>query len=424
EEVPSIVVQELKRVLTTAFGDEANRLVVKLPASGYSPDNFAGKLGMLASRNKTALEAYCAGIPYQFLSRRPGFADTCLLARREHGHRAITTAALARMMNSPSQWLEKQAGIASLESNASAQVPLVISENRLVQWKISDRCARDVLAGLDADDITARAALDPTLCAAALRRTFIQGFADKARLCREAVEKLSSHMGIEEEIPSLTWIFDGEGKDFFDAIRAPKMGLLPPLEEGKLPASVHIVTGTSHRSRLFMQLLVRCALGEKFEMWFVDWNEKTLAPTFERWTTVPEAMDAPTLSRRLLEVWIDIVNAQCAHAPAYWIDCKSFGKDDTKTAPSLMLAAGDTKRCLTQTGNALKKSFMALTELFVTAPEDWQAALFSGEARTGKTKGRKTKSGQTKDPMQDFDASYAKWRADYIGLTGNNEGQR
>lgn len=425
EEVPSIVVQELKRVLTTAFGDSANQLIVKLPASGYSPDNFSAKLGMLASRNKTALEAYCEGVPEDFLAPRPDFADTGLVAKREHGHRVITTAALASMINSPDRWLEKQAGIDSLGNNASAEVPLVIPENKLIQWKISDRCARDVLAGLDADDIVARAALDPTLCASALRSRSIQGYADKAQRCRELAEELASHMGAEEEIPAQTLIFDGAGKDFFDAIRAPKMGLRAPLKEGKLPASVHIVSGSSHKNRLFMQLLVRCALGEQLEMWLIDWEDNvgpSGAPKFERWTTASGAENAPALSRRLLEAWLDVVNAQCAHAPAYWAEYSAFGKDATKPAPSLMLAAGDTKRRLTQTGNALKQCFMALTGLFVTEPEEWQMPLFSDGTNPRKPKGGRKKGGATKDPVQNFEESYAKWRAVYSGLISNNGG--
>lgn len=422
EDVPSIVVQELKRVLNTALGEGAKQLIVKLPASVYSPANFAASLGMLSSRNQTALEAYCEGVPHNFLSERPDFADTSLVAKREHGHRAITTAALARMMNSPDQWLEKQAGINSLDNTVVADVPLVISEDKLVQWKLSDRCARDVLAGLNVNEITERAALDPTLCAAPLRRLSLRVFADKAQRLREAAETLVSRMGPEGEIPSQTLVFDGEGKGFFDAIRAPKLGVLTPLENGGIAASVHIVSGTSHKIRLFLQFLVRCALGESLEMWLVAWNDKAGSLTFERWSTVLDNFDASDVGRRLLEVWIDVVNAQCADAPAYWYEHKSSNRGDAKPAPSLMLADGDTKRRLTQSGSELMERFKGLIGLFVKMPEDWQVELFSDYTKPPKQKNVNKTNGEAKDSVQAFEAGYAKWRAVYDSLVRNNKG--
>lgn len=393
EATPSVVVQELKRLLARNLADESDptgeaavaRLTVKLPMSAYRPDNFRASQGPVQSCNASAHRAYAAGHAVDFLAPRPLFVDAPVLQERGEAHRCLTVVALAKILKNPSHWLEKQIRLTSPAGDDAPEVPLSIDANKgLTGWRVKDMCTQAVRSGLSDREILARARNNPSLCARALRGMTVAPVLHQVRALEEAYAQVTGQASGTETVPAGVMTFAGPDFRYFDELGVPS--LQAHIGLGERPTFVVIPTSAPHCARLFLQFAAHAALGHEVDFLLLSWQDE-VGVRLERWTSQVDLEDVAGTLREVLRQWLIAANCHSGQGPYLW----------TKDADtySLILSEEPLRKALEDAHTPLRKAYEAFEKAFVAQVSMPQA---EGGEKTGKSTGRGKNTGGRNNP--------------------------
>ncbi|MDO4936581.1 MAG: exodeoxyribonuclease V subunit gamma [Sutterellaceae bacterium] len=327
EASPSVVVQDVKALLSQGFGDESvveKMLTVKLPASVFAEENFTSVSKSVQSRNQMRLGALLEARQVNFLAHEKQFLNAQIVpAQDESGAgRSIPLREIARAVIDPDDWASRALGVNILEKDEEADVPLVSPlDDALVRSITQGDILKRLEQGVSAQDILHTYGFDPGMGVKVTREISVAELVNKLNAAHELQQRLKEAAASSYQLQSKFFLAGNEiAEPAFEKAALPAIDVYC-FGSNQTPTSLFIGKSGRDIKRALIQFLAQSAVHGIRDMYFV--NLKETPAELEHWHLDNDSL--PGFAQKAMSLLMVIVNRfakgpMVMGTPVFWSD--------------------------------------------------------------------------------------------------------